>query len=216
MKRNVPLAIALVTGLLMITTSYFPSMDDIYQLARQWMPVISAFAFFLGIVSYFMHHTIKIRRKVKDYGFSVASLAAFLIMVGAGLLCRWWPSLVGSLDDKAHESVFNWLYMYMLVPMESTMFALLAFYIASSAFRAFRARNFEATLLLVAATLVMLGRVPIGEATWEGFTQVQQWIMEFPNTGAKRAIIIGVGLGMASTSLKLILGVERAYLGKGD
>ena len=94
--------------------------------------------------------------------------------------------------------------------------ALLAFYIASSAFRAFRARNFEATLLLVAATLVMLGRVPIGEATWEGFTQVQQWIMEFPNTAAKRAIWIGVGLGMASTALKLILGVERAYLGKGD
>jgi len=216
MKRNVPLAIALIVGLVMISTSYFPTLDDLYQLMRQWMPIITAFAFFLGIVSYAMHHIIKIRRKVRDYRFSVASLVAFAAMVLIGLLCRWWPALVGPLDGKPHESLYQWVFMNMLVPMESTMFALLAFYIASSAFRAFRARNFEATLLLLAGVLVMLGRVPIGEAAWEGFTDVQQWIMEFPNTAAKRAIIIGVGLGMASTALKLILGVERAYLGRGD
>jgi cytochrome bd-type quinol oxidase subunit 1 len=216
MKRNVPLAIALIVGLVMISTSYFPTTEDLYQLMRQWMPIITAFAFFLGIVSYLLHHTTKIKRKVRDYPFSMASLLAFFVMVAAGLLNRWWPSLLGSLDGKPHESLFNWLYMNMLVPMESTMFALLAFYIASSAFRAFRARNFEATLLLTAAVLVMIGRVPIGEWTWEGLSEIQQWIMEFPNTAAKRAIWIGVGLGMASTALKLILGVERAYLGKGD
>jgi hypothetical protein len=137
-------------------------------------------------------------------------------MLTFGVLAKYWPDTFGVWNGQKHESVFMWLFFHGLFPMESTMFALLAFFMASAAFRAFRIRNLEASLLLIAAALVMIGRVPLGEAIWTGFTDVQQWLMEFPNTAAQRAIWIGVGLGMCSTALKIILGIERAYLGKGD
>jgi hypothetical protein len=104
------------------------------------------------------------------------------------------------------------LYTSVIVPLQSTMFALLAFFIASAAYRAFRARTLEATLLLIAAIIVMLGRVPLGEALWDKLPLISDWIMDVPQTAAKRGIFIGTYLGAVAMSIRIILGIERTYL----
>jgi hypothetical protein len=105
-----------------------------------------------------------------------------------------------------------YLYTYSIVPLQATMFALLAFFIASASYRAFRARNLVATLLLVSAVIVMLGRVPIGAAISSFFPAAQEWIMDWPQLAAKRGIQIGAALGAVSMALRIILGIERSYL----
>jgi hypothetical protein len=42
------------------------------------------------------------------------------------------------------------------------------------------------------------------------------YIMSVFNTAGNRAIMIGIALGVASTSLKVLLGVDRSYLGSGE
>jgi hypothetical protein len=63
----------------------------------------------------------------------------------------------------------------------------------------------------------MLGQVPVGIAMFgEGLADVTQWILDVPNLASKRGIALGVGLGMVATSLRILLGIERTYLGGGE
>lgn len=130
-------------------------------------------------------------------------------------------------DHLDNGSFFWFLYEYGFKPLQQTTFAMLAFYVASAAFRAFRARNVESVLLLGTAFIILMGRTYLGTLlTWWlpqdpmanpiGFFTVPhltQWIMMVFNTAGSRAIMIGIALGVASTSLKVLLGIDRSYLG---
>jgi len=102
-----------------------------------------------------------------------------------------------------------------MVPLQGTMFSILAFFIASAAYRAFRARSREASVLLVAAVVVMMGRVPLGQFLLPWTWEATQWLLNVLNSAVRRAILIGVSMGAVALSLKIILGIERAYLGGG-
>jgi len=128
-------------------------------------------------------------------------------------------------EYNAQGSPFWWLYEYAFKPLTATMFAMLAFYVASAAFRAFRAKNLEATLLLATAFIILLGRTFAGVVVtawlpdWLSGLRIENLtvtIMAVFNTAGSRAIVIGIALGIASTSLKVLLGIDRSYLGTGE
>jgi hypothetical protein len=122
-------------------------------------------------------------------------------------------------------SLFEWIFTNVFAPCDATMFSLLAFYVASASYRAFRVRNSEATIMLATAFLVLLGRTFLGglvtawlPAPLAPLTvpNLVQWVMSVPMTAGNRAILIGIALGIISTSLKVMLGIDRSYLGEKE
>ena len=202
MRREVPLIICFLAGAFFIGNYFSPKIQPVAQIVNQWAIIAISFAYVLGVSNILRVNYQVIRRKGKDWVNKIVLVAGLIVMIVLGI---GWGVNEGT--------TFNWIFMNALYPMQATMFALLAFYIASAAFRAFRIRSWEAALLGITAVLVMIGRVPIGEAVWKNFPPFTEWIMNVPQLAAKRAIMIGAALGAISTGLKVLIGLEKTYMG---
>ncbi len=235
MKRSVPLAIVLVTGIIYFFVPFMTNrftMDFLYQtILVDWMKIMGVFAIVMSITSLVRRNVYKIQRKVGDYQYSWVELIGMAFMITVSIFLPQTPlgknMLLGGIREG---SVYDWVFSNIQVPMQATMFSLLAFYIASAAYRSFRARNAEATLLLITAGIVMIGRVPLGEDIYNfmkglngdasfrwseifNFQGITQFILDIPNAATKRAIGFGVVMGMIATSLKIMFGIEKSWLG---
>lgn len=210
-RRQLPLIITFVMGIVFVGQYYVPhpASEQMLTTVNKWLQIIGGFALVLGVTSLFHIHAVKIKRREPGWGYSFVLYAG---MVGTILVGLW---VNGKESINGGMTAFGWLYSYTMVPLQGTMFALLAFFIASAAYRSFRARSREAALLLVAAVIVMMGRVPLGEYVMPLSGDITQWILNVLNASVRRAILIGISLGAVALSLKIIFGIERAYLGGG-
>ncbi|MDQ1328674.1 MAG: hypothetical protein QG641_1959 [Candidatus Poribacteria bacterium] len=212
MKLRLPLILCFLCGIFMIVQFFVPPFTGVYDKLLNWVMIISIPALVIGVTSLIKLHSTRIIRKTPNMPYSIVAFVAMIVMALSGL--------IGGTDEGTW---FEWMFTNIQVPMQATMFSLLAFYIASAAYRAFRARTLEATLMLVTAVIVMLARVPIGNFLWHLIMpdsnlpeQVSGWILNVPSMAARRGIILGISLGAIATSIKIILGIERSYMGAGE
>jgi len=219
MRTTIPVIIAFLSGLAMVITFFFhPGKSLLGKIEPEllsWVTIVGGFTLLLGVVSIVRVNYVAVKRRGDGWLYKLATLISVFAMALPAILPVRWSPLFGT----GTGSIYDWLFYYLDAPMMATMFAMLAFYIASAAFRAFRARNAEATLLLVTATLVMLWRIPMGEAFLRSIHEsipgyINSFIMGGANLAVQRGIIIGAALGAAAMSLRIMLGIERTYMGK--
>ncbi|MBI4712759.1 MAG: hypothetical protein HY762_05600 [Planctomycetes bacterium] len=234
MKRQIPLMIAFVMGILFIIQFFVPHQlsQDLLTGVNKWLMIIGGISLLLGINSLVHFHYVQIKRETPGWGFSLVMFLCFGLALVAGFLpsiVMWfvepakagaepvkWLSFIPLIPPFEPGSTLFWIFRNGISPFMATMFSMIGFFIASAAFRAFRARSLEATLLLIAAVIIMLGQTPIGQMLWQGIPDIMVWIFSVPNTAAKRAIWFGITMGTIAFSLRIIFGIERAYLGGTD
>jgi len=204
LRKEGPVTVGFLVGLVVIIVTYFSAkpLVAIKGELDQWYLIATAFAVAVGLVNLTQIHMRKIQHKREGWGYSTVLIAGMF-----GFL------LFGMTMSSAGDPKFQWMYNTTIVPMNATMYSILVFYISSAAYRAFRIRTAEAAVLLLAAVIVMLGRVTIGEMISPMLPKWTSWIMNVPNTAGMRAITIGATLGGISQALRVLIGIERGHLG---
>jgi hypothetical protein len=169
--------------------------------------------------------------------FTAFLLASMLLMVIIGYAD--WVSRIGGngakLDNRDNWGMINYakdfLFDGMLQQMDAAMFSVIAFYILSAAYRAFRVRSVEATILLATAVLVMLSLMGAVSFLFDGavnnmaggkdgtgghgflmnfqLTTIATWIKDTFQTSSLRAIGFGVGIGALAMGLRIWLSLEK-------
>lgn len=216
MKREIPLFVTAAVGLFMILSFFVPhqAVSVPADFLQQSAIIIVAFGIVLGGANLLRVNLEVVVRRQPGWPYKFVLIAGLVVTVALGL--------IEGRDFQAAGTRSTWIYDQVYSSMSSAMFALLAFFIASAAFRAFRIRTTEAALLAMAALIVMMGRVPLGAVLTAGLPRelrvetLAQWILDVPQNAANRAILIGAALGVMATGLRVILGIERSYLSGED
>lgn len=210
-RIEIPIILTIIATLLQVIPYYIniPVINDTANTVNLWVLLVVAWATFIGPLSLMQVHGKAVQKRGKGWYFSVVVLAATIVMSITGL-----P--IAEVGLGTTNAVYQWLFTYGQTPLSGTMYGIIAFFITSAAYRAFRAKNIEATLVLVAGLAMVMYNAPVFTASWPGFRIIGQWIYDVPNMATNRAVTIGAALGAIALAVRTLMGIERGYLRGGS
>ena len=166
-KRQIPILIATVIGFATLFGWFIdhPKIESfVNDDATQWYDILASFAIFLGALNLMKLQGKKVLKQQSGWQYSLFAIGGFFFAIVAGFIYKGNDAVEWGVHVTSKGTLFKWMFEYMFTPLSATMFALLAFFVASASYRAFRVRNLEATLLLVSGIIIMVGRVPLGSS----------------------------------------------------
>ena len=196
--KQISIALAGAVGIVILADFFFkhPLLQLLGIAFREWAIILTAFAMLLGIFNVLSVHVRRIiQRDESGTGYSV------IVLITAALV-----GIIGFLAGLPSPAM-TWIFENLYAPVQSALFALLAFFLATAAYRALRARSIETLLMLAAALIVSIGQTPLLNV----LVDAKDWILRVPAEAGVRGILIGVALGTIATGLRLLVGLDRPY-----
>jgi hypothetical protein len=202
MRRVLPLITAGLCGLI-ILASYIvkvPWLDNIASKLLEGGMILAAFALLLGLINLLAYHARRIHAKKEGAFQSLVLVAALVITLGLGI------ALPASVP-------LNWVYNFILYPLQAPLGALLVIYAVSAAFRAFKLANGAAVVLLVSSLLFLFLLIPFISGLSPFVPALRNWLILVPLGAGMRGILLGAGMGAIVSALRILFLVDHPYAG---
>ncbi|MBX3119112.1 MAG: hypothetical protein KF784_08610 [Fimbriimonadaceae bacterium] len=209
--------------------------SDAVPIVNDFTNILVAFILGLGIFSLARIHVRRLFKMQPDWPYSLVLLISMIAMIGFGYATFYMTMDMYTQNAPATFDITttlayagkDFLFDGMLQEMEAGMFSIIAFFILSAAYRAFRIRSIESTILLAAALLMilsLLGALVMGidnginSATGGDvnnflnnlkLSALSGWVRDNIQTPSIRAMDFGIGLGTLAMGLRLWLSLEK-------
>lgn len=208
MKRKFGLSSSLLAavaggfGSVVFLSYLVPGLNKIQEPLLDWAVIVGTVALiFLGGLNVLAVHWNKIRHFEAGWVYSLFLWLGFGTMLVVGFR--------GGPDGELVSLIFK----HVQFPLQATLFSLLAFFVATAAYRAFRLRSLESLAFILVAVVVLLGQIPgwaLPELR-ETLPWARKWILTVMSLGGARGILLGVALGTIVVGVRLLLGIDRPY-----
>lgn len=191
-------AIAIGVGIVVLLDFFFtlPLLDALGAAFKEWTIILTAFALLVGLFNLLLVHSLRIARRNEP-----GAIYSIVIIVTAVIVF-----LIGLLFGLSN-SPMTWIFSNIYMPLQGAFFALAAFFLATAAYRALRARNIETVIMLISALIVFIGQTPLVNM----LTDAKEWVLSIPSEAGMRGIVLGVALGTIATGVRLLVGLDRPY-----
>jgi len=207
-RRQIPLAVTFAIGVI-ITGDWFIKWGPLQTTTNTLMNfqiIITAFMMGFAGINLIVLHQIRIRRNVRDKKL----LEAFFSILLLACLFVW--TAVGVIFGETSPT-YQWLYNNFNLPLSATAYAMSLFFLASAVYRVLRVRSGETTVLLIVASVTLLGNMPLMQGIFPFLIPIKDWIANILVKSTYRAITIGMGLGGIMMGVRTLLAMETGYLG---
>ena len=204
--RTPILAVIAIASGVVVLLGYFieyPAELPLDTLFVNWAVILAAVALLIGVLNLAIAHWNRVRTSQKGAVNSLVLIVSLLVtlvivVVFGGPTTPW----------------SMWIYNYILIPVETSLLAILAVILIYAFARLFRRRITIPILIFAGVVLFVL----IGAFTLPGFEtfllqDLRSWLTQVWALAGMRGILIGVALGTIATGLRVLLGSDRPYGG---
>ena len=163
--------------------------------------IIAAFAVWVGFITSTRREVVRIQRRRRGWYYAVI------------ILVLSWAMVIIGLGIGKTNVIFEFLQWAFVIPGDSTIYAILVFYLTSSGARAFRVNSLESALLTFGALFVLLKQAPLGEVLvpWAG--PIAIYLQDTIAMAATRVFNMSMAVGSVVLAIRLMLGQEMALVG---
>jgi len=203
-KRNIPIYIAFIVALVMVGEYYINTGTNFGDILRKWAVDIVAWTSILAIITATKGHAIKFTKRSEGWQFS-----------GWLIVLLWFMTGLGFVLGMKHE-YFLWMTKNIMIATYAGIMGSVGFFILPSAYRAFRARSAEATVMLVIGIIIILGNVTVGEVIFPPITGLRKWLLDVPVAASQRGIMIASAVGFIGILVRAVTGIETNWLGSDE
>lgn len=189
-----------VTGLIVADrVNLLPWLRPVTNQIYAWGIVLGAVAVVLGVLNVGWVHLQRIVVGQTNWLYSAALVSALLAVLAGGLLN---PAGVRS-------PLVDWLFQSIIAPGQATLFALLAFFMASAAFLFLRAGRDGGGWMLLGALLMLTAQVPVA-SVWmpPSIAGLASWALDVPGMASMRGALLGGSVAA------IVVGIRFLYTTK--
>ncbi len=207
MKFSFSWLVALLAGLAVLVGYFVPILGWLQELVVQVAVLLASFALLAGIFNLLGVHWNRVDTGKPGSGYSILLVFSFIIpLITAGL--DFWFS------GRPMGYWTLWAFRYIQVPVEASLFALLAVTLSYAAARMLSRRlDIPGLVFFVTIFLVLLLTSPYISVflTQFGLGGVRNLFTQVLAAGGTRGLLLGVALGTIATGIRILMGVDRPY-----